>query len=64
MLGRIREAQGGIADLLDWEQMDRTQQVQAVQAIVERVGYDGEARQISIRFHPPAVKALGKEVRA
>jgi hypothetical protein len=40
--------------------MDRTQQVEAIQAIVERVGYDGAARQVSIRFHP----AAGEEVRA
>jgi len=31
-----------------------------MQAIVERVGYDGSARQISIRFH----SASGEEVRA
>ncbi len=64
VLGRVREAQRGIADHSEWEQMDRTQQVEAVQAIVERVGYDGAAGQISIRFHPPAVTAApGEEVR-
>jgi hypothetical protein len=30
--------------------MDRVGQVEAIQAIVERVGYDGVARQISIQF--------------
>jgi hypothetical protein len=40
--------------------MDRTRQVEAMRAIVERVGYDGARRQISIRFHP----APGEEVRA
>ena len=33
--------------------MDRTQQVETMQAMVERIGYDGTQRQISIRFHPP-----------
>jgi hypothetical protein len=44
--------------------MDRTRQVEAIQAIVERIGYDGTVRQISIRFHPPAIPAAGQEVRA
>jgi len=52
VLGRIREAQ---RDLSGWEQMDRARQVEAIQAIVERIGYDGAARQISIRFHPAAI---------
>jgi hypothetical protein len=43
--------------------MDRTRQVEAIQAIVERIGYDGDARQISIRFHPPANTAVGGEAR-
>ena len=30
--------------------MDRAAQVEAIQKIVERIGYDGAARQISIRF--------------
>jgi hypothetical protein len=33
---------------------------EAVQSIVERIGYDGIARQISIRFHA----AAGPEARA
>ena len=64
VLGRIREAQRGILDPSEWEQMDRTRQVEAIQAIVERIGYDGTARQISIRFHPPAITAAGQEARA
>src|SRR5712691_8355614 len=63
VLGRIREAQPGIFDPPEWEQMDRTRQVEAVQAVIERIGYDGAARQISIRFHEPAVTA-GGEARA
>ena len=63
VLGQIREAQRGIPDPAVWEQMDRTRQVEAMQTIVERVGYDGVARQISIRFHPAAI-TTGPEERA
>lgn len=63
VLGQIRQAQGGIFDSSPWTQMDRTRQVEAIQAIVERIGYDGDARQISIRFHPPANTAVGGEAR-
>jgi site-specific DNA recombinase len=51
VLGRIREAHHGVFDRSEWEQMDRAQNVEAIQAVVERVGYDGTARQVSIRFH-------------
>ena len=54
VLGRIREANRGIADPAEWEKMDRTFQVETVLGIVERIGYDGTSRQISIRFHPAA----------
>jgi Recombinase zinc beta ribbon domain len=64
VLGQIREAQRGICDPGEWEQMDRTEQVEVIQAIVERIGYDGAARQISIRFHPAANMAAGQEVGA
>jgi hypothetical protein len=40
--------------------MDRVRQVEAIRSIVERIGYDGTARQISIRFHA----AAGPEARA
>jgi hypothetical protein len=63
VLGQIREAQRGIPDPAVWEQMDRTRQVEAMQAIVQRVGYDGSARQISIRFHQTAI-TTGQEARA
>ena len=55
VLGRIREAQHGILNPTEWEQMDRTRQVEAIQAIVERIGYDGTAWRVSIRFHQPAI---------
>jgi hypothetical protein len=51
VLGRIREENPGVFDPADWEQMDSVGRVEAIQAVVERVGYDGSARQISIRFH-------------
>ena len=57
VLERIREAKHGIFDPAEWDQMDRTRQVEAIQRIVERIGYDGVARQISIRFHPAAITA-------
>jgi site-specific DNA recombinase len=63
VLGQIREAQREIPDPAVWEQMDRTRQVEAMQAIIERVGYDGVARQIFIRFHPPAI-TTGQEAEA
>jgi hypothetical protein len=58
VLGRISEEKDGIFDRAAWEQMDRTRQVEAIQAIVERVGYDAAAQQISIRFHH--VAAVGR----
>ena len=61
MLGRVREAQLGILDASEWEKMDRIRQIEAIQAIVERIGYDGAGRQISVRFHPPAA---GEEAQA
>jgi site-specific DNA recombinase len=63
VLAQIRKAQREIPDPAVWEQMDRTRQVEAMQAIVERVGYDGVARQIFIRFHPPAI-TTGQEAEA
>ena len=61
VLGRIREAQRGIFDSSDWEPIDRSLQVKAIQAIVERIGYDGASQQISIRFHPDAIATMGQE---
>jgi site-specific DNA recombinase len=60
VLGRIREASPGVFETAVWEQLDRAQQVLAIQTMVERVGYDGTAQQISIRFHP----AVGPEAQA
>ena len=54
VLGRIRETHHGVFDSAEWEQIDRARQVEGIQTVVERVGYDGTVRQISIRFHPEA----------
>ena len=51
VLGRIREEKPGAFDSTAWERMDRVGRVEAIQAMVERVGYDGNARQVALRFH-------------
>jgi site-specific DNA recombinase len=63
VLERIREAHRGICDSRDWEKIDRAGQVEAIQAIVERIGYDGALRQISIRFHSNESSEAGQEIR-
>jgi site-specific DNA recombinase len=60
ILGQIREARRGISDHTEWEEMDRSRQVETIRAIVERIGYDGTARQVSIRFRQPAIPAAGQ----
>jgi site-specific DNA recombinase len=64
VLGRIREAQPGTFDPAEWEQMDRTRRVEAIQAIIEKIGYDGSARQICIRFRPLPIPPAGDEASA
>jgi site-specific DNA recombinase len=64
ILGQIRAAQPGISDPTEWEHMDRGRQIATIQAIVERIGYDGTARQVSIRFRQPAMPAAGQQVQA
>jgi hypothetical protein len=61
VLRRIGEAQPGLFDPSGWEQTDRARQIEAIQTTVERIGYDGVARQISIRFHPGAITAAVEE---
>jgi hypothetical protein len=51
----MRDAQPARFGVAEWEHMDRRQQVETMQTFVERVGYDGAAKQISIRFHPAAI---------
>jgi hypothetical protein len=55
VLGRMREEQRHGFALPDWELTNRTRQVEAIQSAVERIGYDGVSKQISIRFHPAAI---------
>ena len=54
VLGRIRERHPGVFEPAEWEQLDRARQVEEMQSTVERIGYDGAARQISIRFQAEA----------
>jgi site-specific DNA recombinase len=61
VLGRVREVQRGACDPGEWIQMDRARQVEVIRAVVERIGYDGATRQISIRFRPAAITTTGQE---
>ncbi|MEO8036750.1 MAG: zinc ribbon domain-containing protein, partial [Acidobacteriota bacterium] len=36
----------------EWEGLDALQRINAIQTMVERVGFNGVTRQVSIRFHP------------
>jgi site-specific DNA recombinase len=49
VLGRIRQARG-ICDAGDWDRLDRARQLEVIQGVVERIGYDGAARRVSIRL--------------
>ena len=64
VLGRAREVHGGIAEGAEWEKMDRTVQLETIQARIERIGYDGTSRQVSIRFRQLEIPAAGQEVQA
>jgi site-specific DNA recombinase len=64
VLARVRGAQPARFGVSEWEQMERTRQVEAIRAVVERIGYDGVVRKISIRFHPAAIQATGGEAGA
>jgi site-specific DNA recombinase len=55
VLKRLRDAQPARFGASEWEQLDRRQQVAAMQTSIGRVGYDGAAKQISIRFRPAAI---------
>ena len=57
ILGRIREAQRGPFAPGEWEQLERIRQVEAVNEIVARIGYEGTTRQI--RFCTAAPRAGG-----
>jgi len=61
VLGRIRE---GLNQTTPWEGMDRRRQREAIEAVVERVGYNGTTRQISIRLREAEVAVTAQEARA
>jgi site-specific DNA recombinase len=63
VLRQVRDAEVGIADVTGWDKMDRTGQIAALQSVVARIGYDGTAQRISIRFRE-AVMVAGQEARA
>jgi len=63
VLGRIGQAPG-VADAAPWEEMDRQRQREAIGAAVERIGYNGTTRQISIRFRAPEAGMAEREARA
>jgi hypothetical protein len=51
VLGQLQDAHPAIAVASsDGEEFDRVRQVQAIQAVVERIGYDGRSGKVSIRF--------------
>ena len=51
VLSRIRERSSPLLDWVEWEAADRTRQIAMLDAVVERVSFDGARQQISIRFH-------------
>ena len=61
VVGRVRE---GMDQATPWEEMDRRRQRETIEAAVERVGYDGITRQISIRFRTSEAAMAGREARA
>ena len=63
VLEQVREAHPAMIDPAGWEKLDRAWQVETVQAIVERVGYDGTRRQVSIRFHSPVITTPSGEAQ-
>jgi len=64
VLARIGESQHGVFDPSEWGRMDRARQVESIQTIVKRIGYDGTTRQISIAFRQPAIMTAERQVRA
>jgi site-specific DNA recombinase len=61
----VRQEQSGrLPASPEWERTERARQVEAVQALVERIDYNGANRQISIRFRQPAPSDASAEVLA
>jgi hypothetical protein len=57
ILEQLRTTQPAMAIPSEWEQLDRGGQIEIIRARVERIGYDGKTRQVSIRFHPGPFEA-------
>jgi site-specific DNA recombinase len=57
IVGQLRMMQPAMASPAEWEQLDRIGQNQKIQAIVERIGYEGASRKVSIRLHADATGA-------
>lgn len=53
VLERIRETQVGVFDAGEWERMDRTRQIELLQAAVERIGFDSPAARFASGFIRP-----------
>jgi site-specific DNA recombinase len=52
---QIQQAGVGIADVPEWEEMERCDQIASLQSIVARIGYDGTAQRIAIQFRAATV---------
>jgi site-specific DNA recombinase len=57
VLKRLQEARPALFGASQWEHLDRTRQVEMIQTLIARVGYDGAGRQIAVRFHGEKVPA-------
>jgi site-specific DNA recombinase len=57
ILEQLRTNQSAIASLSEWEQLERSWQIETIRARVKRIGYDGRSRQVSIQFHPDPFEA-------
>jgi site-specific DNA recombinase len=55
ILGQLRLTQPAMTNVAEWEQLDRNLQIETIQSLVERIGYNGITRQVSIRFHGAAL---------
>jgi site-specific DNA recombinase len=61
VVARMEDSQQGVFDPSGWAQLNRAQQVEMIQTIVERIGYDGSTRQISIRFRQPTITTRDRQ---
>jgi site-specific DNA recombinase len=64
VIRRVKDAQPAQFVETEWQQTDRSSQLAKIHSIVERVGYDAAAQQISIRFHETKPSALEPETLA